>query len=110
MNDQELDARLTAFLADPEPLVGDPAFADRVVALAAQEARIRRLRTRAFAQVGWEAIGLLSIIALFVLLARVGPPAGMGDALPANSPAMFGVVLLLLLGLIGGRGSVAAPR
>jgi hypothetical protein len=104
MNQLNDDARLAALLADakmPEP---DPDFADRIIALAAHELRLRRARGRAVGQVGRETIGLLSVIALFVLLARIGPPAGMGDALPASSPAAFGVILLLLLGLVGMGG------
>lgn len=110
MSDSPTDARLAALLNDVGKAESDPEFSERVLALAAYDLRLRRARREAISQVGWEAVGLLSVIVLFVLLARIGPPAGMSDALSANSPAMLGVILLLLFGLIGGRGSLVIPR
>ncbi len=54
----DIDARIAALLADPQPARPDSAFADRIVALAAYDLSTRNSRRRALIQVGREALGL----------------------------------------------------
>lgn len=105
MTDQtDIDARLAALLADRTAAPADQLFADRVLALAAHDLRVRLARRRAFAQVAREGLALAALLAAFVMLARTGPAAGFGDAVPATSPALLGVGILLLWGLVASRG------
>ena len=69
----DADARLSALLAYPAPPRTDPAFADRVVALAAHDLAARRARRRGFAQIAREALVLTAVLASFALLARAEP-------------------------------------
>jgi hypothetical protein len=109
------DERLSALLAhaaDPEP---DPAFAERVVALASYDVKLRRARRRTLVQVGKEALALGTILAAFAFLSEMGPAAGFGESVPAGSPAMAGLVMLILWAIVafpissGRRGSLIAP-
>jgi hypothetical protein len=109
------DERLSSLLADassPEP---DAQFTDRVVALASYDQKLRRARRRTFIQVGKEALALAAILAAFAILSERGPAAGFGESIPAESPAMAGLVMLVLWGIaafpisLGRRGSLIAP-
>lgn len=103
MNDADLDRRLAALLAAPDP-APDAAFAGRIVALAGHDRAVRRARRRAIAAVGGEALALVAALAGFALLARI-VPAGQapGGVIALGSPAMMGVVLLLMWGLVAVR-------
>ncbi|HVF37901.1 MAG TPA: hypothetical protein VNA29_08185 [Sphingomicrobium sp.] len=101
----DLDRRLGSLFAEPPP-PPDPAFADRIVALAAHDQAMRRAHRRALIRIGKEALGLGTIVSTFVLLARYAPDgsaAGMGDSLALGSPAMLGFALLAIWGLAGTR-------
>ena len=107
----DIDARIAALLADPQPARPDSAFADRIVALAAYDLSTRKSRRRAFIQVGREALGLAAVLASFAFLARAGPlPAGLGDAVGLGSPAMAGLAMLLMWSIVAARGTVSASR
>lgn len=103
MTQDALDARLSALLTEPEP-AADPAFAERIVALAAHDLAVRRWRRRALARVGREAAGLAAVLAAFAALAGLGEAAGLGDLVPLGSPAMLGLAMLGLWGLVALRG------
>lgn len=99
----DADARLSALLAYPAPPRTDPAFADRVVALAAHDLAARRARRRGFAQIAREALVLTAVLASFALLARAEPMlAGAGDSISVGGPAMVGLLALLMWTLVGG--------
>jgi hypothetical protein len=103
----DIDRRLAGLLAahSPEP---DPAFADRVVALASFELTLRASRRRTIAQLVKEAAALGAVLLSFALLARTAPEsAGFGDAVPLGSPAMLGVAVLALWALTGARSAKA---
>lgn len=103
MTDLNLDARLTALLAQPDP-AADEHFVDRVVALARHDFAVRRARKRAIERVGIELLALAAVIAAFALLANAAPEAaGFGDVIGLASPAMLGLTMLILWGLVGGR-------
>jgi len=107
----DIDARIAALLADPQPARPDSAFADRIVALAAYDLSTRKSRHRALIQVGREALGLAAVLASFAFLARAGPlPAGLGDAIGLGSPAMAGLAMLLMWSIVATKGQVAASR
>ena len=101
----DLDRRLAALFDEPVPAL-DEAFAHRIVALARYDSAVRDARRRAFARVGKEALALFAVGASFVFLAQHGPDtaaAGLGDSISLGSPAMLGMLTLLL-------GSIAAAR
>lgn len=103
-----LDDRLTALLADRAPAPADEAFAERVVALAAYDQRIRQAQRRGIARVGREALALVAILGCFVGLARAAPEAaGLGETIPLASPAMLGLLMLALWLLISLRSGNA---
>jgi hypothetical protein len=103
------DARLAQLLADRNPPASDNMFAERVVALASYELRLRQSRRRGFAQVGREALALVAVLASFVALARLAPDAaGMGDSVPFGSPAMLGLLMLLGWGVVATRDAASA--
>lgn len=103
MTDTDLDARLSALFADGPP-VPDPAFSERIVALAAYDQAERRARGRAFRRVASETVALIAVLATFAILARAAPGAvEFGDTLPLASPAMLGVAMLGLWALVGLR-------
>ncbi len=107
----DVDARLAFLLADRADAPADHAFADRVVALAAHDLRVRKVRRQAMAQVTREAVALAAVLAAFVLLARIGPGAAdLGDMVPLASPAMLGLVMLAVWGLVAARGQAAFSR
>ena len=108
MNENEVDLRLAALLADPSPPTRDSSFAERIVALAAYELAVRRSRRSVIARVGREALGLGTILASFVGLASAVPDsaAGLGDAVAVGSPAMLGLIMLVAWG-VAMRGSAA---
>lgn len=109
MTDLETDKSLTALLAEVHPAKTDPAFTDRVVALASLDLALRRSRRRAMTRVVREAMGLVTVLISFVALARMTPDsaAGLGDAVALNSPAMLGV-LMLAAWIAAMRGTPAA--
>lgn len=103
MTEPDLDARLAALFAD-NPAVSNPAFADRVLALAAYDQAERRARARAYRRIGTEALALIAVLATFAWLANAAPAAAdLGDTIPLASPAMLGVAMLGLWALIGMR-------
>ena len=106
----DVDARLAALLADRVEPAPDPAFADRVIALAAYDLRVRKSRRGAFAQVARETLGLAAVLAAFAFLAGMGPAIGFGDVIPAGSPAMLGLAMLLLWVVVTSRGPAPALR
>ena len=109
MTDEEIHVRLAALLTEPAP-APDPAFADRIVALARFDLACHRARRRGFARIGREAVALTAVLATFALLAWMpsGAAAGIGDALPLASPAMLGVTLLALWALVANRQPASA--
>lgn len=99
----DTDARLSALLAHSGPTQPDPAFADRVVALAAHDVAARRARRRGLAQIAREALVLAAVVTSFVLLARAEPMlAGAGNSISLGGPAMMGILALLMWSLVGG--------
>lgn len=107
MTDSSLDARLAALFAEPMP-APDPGFTGRIVALAAHDLAVRRARRRAFQRIGIEALGLAAVIAAFALLARSAPDAaGFGDVMTLANPALLGLAMLTLWGLVGLRPAAA---
>jgi hypothetical protein len=109
MTDHDLDARLTALLAEPAP-PPDPAFTDRIVALARHDLAGRRARRRVIERVGIETLALAAVVVAFASLARTVPQgAGFGDVVGLASPAMLGLAMLGLWALVGIR-AVPADR
>ena len=107
MNELEVDARLKALFAE-RPAAPDPAFSDRVIALAAYEQAERRMRRRAADGVARETLALIAVLTTFALLARAGSvAANFGDTIPLTSPAMLGLVTIGLWAMVGFR-TVAA--
>lgn len=107
MTDHDIDARLSALFAK-DPPIADPAFSERVVALAAYEQAERRARRRAYRRVASETTALAAVLATFALLARAAPvAANLGDSVPLASPAMLGIAMLGLWALVGLRPAVA---
>lgn len=105
----DLDIRLASMFAAPDP-APDPRFAERVIALAAYDLKVRRARRAAATQVGREALALVAVLICFCLLTLQAPgqPAGSGDAVPLGSPAMIGLALLALWGLVASQNRAAA--
>lgn len=100
MTDSDLDARLAALLADPSVPAKDERFAERVIALAGQEMALRRRRRSAIHRVGLETLAFLAVLGAFTFLARVAPDAaGPGDSIALGSPAMAGLLVLLMWGM-----------
>lgn len=100
MTDAELDARLAELLRDERSAPPDKGFADRVIALAAYDLARRHWRHRTTIRIAREAVAFAAILAAFIFLARIGPQsAGPGDIIPLASPAMAGLVMLLLWGM-----------
>ena len=104
---ENVDRAIAALFAEPVP-APDAAFAERVVALARYDQVMAAKRRSAFAQVVREAAALAAVLVSFVLLARMVPDsAGLGDAVPVGSPAMFAIALLGLWALVGSRPAAA---
>lgn len=100
----DIDIRLAGLLRDHTDAPTDQAFVDRIIALAGHDLRVRRMRRRAIAQVAREAVALAAVLGAFVLLARIGSNAAdFGDMIPLASPAMMGLIMLLVWGLVSGR-------
>ncbi len=101
MNEAELDARLASLLRDGSPRQGSDDFADRVIALAAYDLSQRRWRRRTAVRIGLETLGLIAVLFVFAMLARMAPESvGWGNILPLASPAMAGLVMLLMWSLV----------
>ena len=93
----ELDRKLTNLLRDDRLPDADPAFADRIVALAAHDLQRRNARARLKRRFAIEGVGLAGAVATFALLSLMGGNvAGAGDSVPLTSPAMMGVLTLSL--------------
>jgi hypothetical protein len=104
----DLDRRLAALFDAPLP-PSDPGFTARVIALATHDLSVRRARRRALFQLGKEALALAAVLASFALLARHAPDAaGMGDHVALGSPALLGVALIALWGIVATRTPSAA--
>lgn len=107
MNEHEVDLRLRALFDDPLP-AADPAFSDRVVALAAYEQSVRLTRRRMARRITSETLALVAVLVTFTLLARAAPmPADLGDTVPLASPAMLGLTMLALWAMVGLRPAIA---
>ena len=101
MSDTDLDARLAALLRDESPVQKHDAFADRVVALAAHDLSQRQWRRRTAVRIGRETLGLIAVLFVFAILARMAPDSvGFGDILPLASPAMAGLIVLAMWSLV----------
>ena len=106
----DLDRRIAA-LFDLPPPQPDAEFTARVVALAQYDLAVARARRRSAAQVSHEALGLAAVLASFVLLARNAPDAAsLAGQIPLGSPAMLGVAMLLLWGLVATRSQERFTR
>ena len=100
MTEAELDARVAALFAAPAP-EPDPGFAGRIVALARLDLAVRRSRREAIERIAVETAALAAVIAPLALLARFAPdPAGFGDVVTITNPAMLGLAMLALWGLV----------
>lgn len=107
MNDDNANARLEVLFAEP-PATPDPAFGDRIIAIAAYMQAEQHARRLALRRLGTEALALFVILLNFALLSRVGPTeADLGDALPLASPAMLGLTMLGVWALVGLRPTAA---
>ena len=107
MTDHDIDAQLCKLFAE-EPPVPDPAFSERIVALAAYDRAERRSRTRAFRRIAIETVGLTAVLATFAILARAAPTAvEFGDTLPLASPALLGLAMLVMWTIVGIRPAAA---
>ena len=103
----DVDRRIAALLAEP-PFPADPAFVDRVVALAAYDLAIARSQQRQLVEIGREALALAVVLVSFAMLARLVPDGvGLGDVVPLGSPAMIGLALLALWGVSAARPATA---
>ena len=103
MNEHDVDARLEALFAE-SPATPDPAFSDRIMALAAYEQAVRRARRLALRRLASESLALGAVLVTFALLARVAPVAAdLSDTIPLASPAMFGLMMLGLWAFVGFR-------
>lgn len=108
MNEDDFDARLKALLAEPSA-IPDPAFSDRIIALAAYEQAERRALHLALRRLASETLALSAVLVTFALLARIGPGAAdFRDTIPLASPAMFGLAMLGLWALVGFRPADAS--
>ena len=101
MNDVELDARLAALLRDDSPIEPSDGFTDRVVALAAYDLSQRQWRRRTAFRIGRETLGLVAVLFVFTVLARMAPEGiGPGNIVPLASPAMAGLVMLAMWSVV----------
>ena len=106
MDDAEIDRRLGALLRGPEPKP-DPAFADRVMLAASVEDAFAKARRRAWRRALVDC-GAAAVVGLtFFLLSQTQGPEP-GGIVPLEGPAMAGLVMLLLWGVValpvsGGR-------
>lgn len=107
MKEHDVDARLKALFAAP-PSAPDPAFSERVIALAAYEQVQRRTRRVAVRRLASETLALIAVLSTFVLLARRGPAAAdLGDTISLASPSMLGLAMLGLWSLVAFRPAAA---
>lgn len=98
MNDEGIDRRLGALLRGPEPKP-DPAFADRVLRAASIENAFAKARRRAWRRALVDC-GAAAVVGLtFFLLSQTQEPEP-GGIIPLEGPAMAGLVMLLLWGLV----------
>jgi hypothetical protein len=106
MDDNELDNLLSEALAPPEG-PADRGFVLRVERSVAEEERYRKWRAGLLRQLATEALALTALGGSFAFLARV--PA-VADALTEAPGLIWAALVLLLLvwGLIRGRGGVLA--
>lgn len=103
MSEHEVDARLRA-LFNEQPAVADPAFSDRIIALAAYDRTVRRARQRVVHRTISETLALMTVLVTFILLARAAPAStAFGDTIPLASPAMLGLAMLVLWALVSIR-------
>lgn len=100
MTEADIDARLAELLREADPTEHDPAFAEKIVSLAASDLARRQWFRRTAVRVGMETAAFGAVLASFTLLARAAPEsAGFGDSIPLTSPAMAGLAVLLMWGL-----------
>ena len=100
MNDAQLDARLSALLRDDSPAGSSDDFAERVIALVAHDLSRRQWRRRTAVRIASETLALLAVLSVFAMLSRMAPDnVGSGDILSLASPAMLGLVVLVMWGL-----------
>lgn len=98
MNDHDIDRRLGELLrADvPRP---DPAFAERVVAVARIEHQLAAARRRAWSRLAADAAAAVALGLTFFLLSQQQAPGPEG-IIPLQGPVMAGLVMLALWGLV----------
>jgi hypothetical protein len=84
MNDNEIDARLSALLAPPEEFP-DEVFTARVRRAILAEDRLEAARRASWRRFGGELAGTAAIVLAFLLLARIsgGGATGLGPGLAA---------------------------
>lgn len=106
MNEDDADARLKLLFAERPP-AADPTFSDRVLLLAAYEQAERRARRRAMHRLASETLALIAVLGSFAVLVRTAPvAAGLGGTIPLADPAMLGLAMLGLWGLVAARPAV----
>lgn len=98
MNEQDIDRRLGALLrqAEPEP---DPIFVERALLSARIDREFRIARRRAWTRATIDC-GAAVVVAVSFLLLSGMPGAGSGGFILPGGPAMAGLVMLLLWGLV----------
>jgi hypothetical protein len=106
MDDKELDILLSEALAPPEG-PADRGFVLRVERSVAEEERYRKWRGAFLRQLVTEALALAAVGGSFAFIARVPPVEAMLTAAPGLIWAAL-VLLLLVWGLVRGRGDVLA--
>jgi hypothetical protein len=90
MTEHDRDQALAALLAAP-PLVPDPAFAARTMALVEAEAAYRRARRAAWRRFLGEAVAAAAVAVGAVAVARYG-----GEAVLPSEPGLAAALALLL--------------
>jgi hypothetical protein len=106
MDDEELDILLNEALAPPEG-AADRGFVLRVERSVAEEERYRKWRAALLRQLATEALALAALGGSFAVIAQV--PAV--EAMLTEAPGLIWAALVLLMlvwGLVRGRGNVLA--
>ena len=89
----DMDARIATLLKAPERAPDDTFVAVMRLQVEAN-IRLQAAAARARQEFAWKAAAGAVVIAAFVLLARMEPPASAEATVPLLSPAMLGFVLL----------------
>ena len=89
----DMDARIAALLKAPERAPDDTFVATMRLQVEA-DIRLSAAAARARQQFAWKAAAGAVVIAAFVFLARMEPPASSDATVPLLSPAMLGFLML----------------